>query len=342
MTSKYYARLALGVSMTTVTGLAAAADLTVTAFGGAWEKAYRACFIQPFEKATGKTVEVVLGSPTQWMNQVAANPSKPPLDVIMNSVDSAKVARDRGLVERLTNENIPNLAQLRPQLLQYGAGFGLPMGYGTFGLMYNTEKVKAPPQTWKEFTDGVVAGKWRAAVPGIAYVATPPAFIGLYTIVYDTKLENVQPALDQIKRMRDSGNAVFYSDPNAPLNALRTGDVDMAMYFDGRAWTEHDAGTKQIGFINPAPGAVATSSMAQKVKNGSPLAWQFLNVLASAEGQGCFAEAIQYPAANRNVQYSAKLKARIAPEDRTLWPSYDEISKHTPAWIELWNKQIGR
>lgn len=342
MKTKLISRIAAGALVCAASGFGHAADLTVTAYGGAWEKAYRTCFVQPFEKSTGKTVEVVLGSPTQWMNQIAASPTKPPFDVIMSSVDSAKVARDRGLVERLTAENVPNLAQLKPQLMEFAAGYGLPMGYGTFGLMYNTEKVKNPPQTWKEFTEGVVSGKWRAAVPGIAYVATPPAFIGLYSVVYNAKYDNIQPALDQIKRMRDSGNAVFYSDPNAPLIALRSGDIDMAMYFDGRAWTEYEAGTKQIGFINPAPGAVATSSMAQKVKNGSPLAWQFLNTLASTQGQSCFAEAIQYPAANRNVQYSPKLKSRIAPEDRTLWPSYEEIAKHTPTWIELWNKQIGR
>jgi putative spermidine/putrescine transport system substrate-binding protein len=332
----------MGVSIGLVSGISLAADLTVTAYGGSWEKAYRTCFVQPFEKATGKTVEVVLGSPTQWMNQVAANPSKPPLDVLTNGIDAAKIARDRGLVERLTNESVPNLTQLRPQLLQYGGGFGLPLGYGNFGLMYNAEKIKSPPQTWKEFTDGVVAGKWRAAVPGISYVGTPSGFIALYSIVYDTKFDNIQPALDQIKRMRDSGNTVFYSDPNSPLTALRSGDVDMAMYFDGRAWAEYEAGTKQIGFTNPAPGTVPTSTMGQKVKNGSPLAWQFLNVMASTEGQSCFAEAMQYPAANRNVQYSPKLKSRIAPEDRTLWPSYEDIAKHTPAWIEMWNKQIGR
>lgn len=319
-----------------------AADLTVTAYGGAWEQAYRKCFVQPFEKSTGKTVEVVLGSPTQWLNQISANPAKPPLDVMINTVDSGKIARDRGLVERITVENVPNLSQIRPALLQYGAGSGFPLTYGNFGLMYNAEKVKSPPKTWKEFNEGVVAGKWRAAVPGIAYVATPAGFIGLYATVYGAKLDNIQPALDQIKRLRDSGNAVFYSDPNAPLTAIRSGEIDMAMYFDGRAWTEHDAGTKQIGFINPEPGTVGFPNMAQKVKNGSPLAWQFLNVLASSEAQACFGESIQYPASNRTVEYSSKLKARIAPEDRTIWPPFEDIAKHTPSWIEMWNKQIGR
>jgi len=40
----------------------------------------RAC--APFQKQTGKTVDVVLGAPLQWLNQIAANPKHPPLDVI--------------------------------------------------------------------------------------------------------------------------------------------------------------------------------------------------------------------------------------------------------------------
>src|SRR5690606_21489522 len=49
---------------------AAAADLAVGAFGGVWEQSLRKCAIEPFQKATGKTVEVVLGAPVQWMNQI--------------------------------------------------------------------------------------------------------------------------------------------------------------------------------------------------------------------------------------------------------------------------------
>ncbi len=331
-----------GAALCVTTTVANAADLTVTAFGGSWEQAYRKCFVQPFEKATGKKVDVVLGTPTQWINQIAANPQRPPIDVMVGSVDSGKIARDRGLVEKISATEVPNIVQLRPKLLEYGSGYGFPVTYGNFGLMYSTTTVKAPPKTWQEFVDGVVAGKWRAGIPGIAYNGTTQGLIALFAKVFGGRVDNVQASLDQIKRLRDSGNVVFYSEPNSPLVALRSGDIDMAMYFDGRAWAEHDAGTSAIGYTNPAPGAVAWPNMAQKVKNSSPLGWKFMDTLASVEGQNCFANAMQYAASNQNVKYSDKVKPRVATEEGSLWISFDDVARNTPAWIEMWNKQIGR
>lgn len=322
--------------------VARAADLTVTAYGGAWEQAYRKCFVQPFEKQTGKTVDVILGSPMQWINQVGANPAHPPIDVMVGLVDSGEIARERGLVDKISDTEIPNLKQLKPNMLGYGKGYGFPIAFGDFGLMYSKKAVPNPPQTWKEFVDGTVAGKWHAGLPGISYVATAQGVIGLFATVYGGGLDNVQPGLDQVKRMKASGNVSFYSEPNSPLISLRSGDIDIAMYFDGRAWAEHDANNPDIGYLNPKPGAVAFPTMVQKVKNGSPLGYQFMNVLASAEGQSCFANLLQYSASNRDVKYSDQVRSRIAKDDDSLWLSFDVVSKKTPEWVEMWNKQIGR
>ncbi|MFM0662289.1 ABC transporter substrate-binding protein [Paraburkholderia sediminicola] len=338
------AALAISLSLTAL-GAALpvqAADLTVTAYGGAWEQAYRKCFVQPFEKQTGKSVDVILGSPMQWINQIGANPAHPPIDVMIGLVDSGEIARERGLVEPVTDAQIPNLKQIKPTMLAYGKGYGFPIAFGDFGLMYSKKAVPNPPKTWKEFVDGTVAGKWHAGVPGIAYVATAQGLIGLFGTVYGDGLDNVQPGLDQIQRMKASGNVSFYSEPNSPLIALKSGDIDIAMYFDGRAWAEHDASNPDIGYLNPKPGAVAFPTMVQKVKNGSPLGFQFMNVLASADGQSCFANLLQYSASNQNVKYSDKVKPRVAQDNDSLWLPFDVVSKKTPQWVEIWNKQIGR
>jgi len=319
-----------------------AADLTVTAYGGSWEQAYQKCFVKPFEKQTGKSVDVILGSPMQWINQVGANPTHPPIDVMVGLVDSGEIAQQRGLVDTISDAQIPNLKEIKPKMLALGKGYGFPIAFGDFGLMYSKKAVPNPPKTWKEFVDGTVSGKWHAELPGISYVGTAQGLIGLFAQIYGGSLDNVQPGLDQIKRMKDSGNVTFYSEANSPLLALKSGDADIAMYFDGRAWAEHDASNPDIAYLNPQPGAVAFPTMVQKVKNGSPLAYQFMNVLASSEGQSCFANILQYSASNSQVKYSASVAPRIAKDDDSMWLSFDTVSKKTPAWIELWNKQIGR
>lgn len=322
--------------------LSSAADLTVTAFGGSWEKAYRECFVDPFVKQTGKTVDVVLGSPMQWINQIGANTAKPPIDVMIGLVDSGEVARQKGLVEPLKEADVPNLTLLKPNMLAHGSGYGFPIAFGDFGLMYSQKAVKNPPQSWKEFVDGTIAGKYQVALPGIAYVGNTQGLIALFAMLYGGSLDNAQPGLDQIKRMVDSGNVTFYSEPNSPLTAIKAGEIDMAMYFDGRAWAEHDANNKDIGYLNPKPGAVAFPTMVQKVKNGSPLGYQFINMLASNEGQTCFANRMQYSASNKNVVYIDAVKPRIAKDEESMWLDFQQVSKLTPTWVEMWNKQIGR
>jgi putative spermidine/putrescine transport system substrate-binding protein len=164
----------------------------------------------------------------------------------------------------------------------------------------------------------------------------------LFSKVFGGSSDNIQVALDQIKKMSDSENVTFYSDPNTPLIALRSGDIDIAMYFDGRAWAEHDTANPKVGYINPAPGAVAFPNMVQLVKNASPLAIQFVRELAAADGQTCFGNAMQYTASNTKVKYLPNVQARVATDDNSLWVDFDDIAKNTPTWIETWNKQIGR
>ncbi len=118
--------LVAGVMAFSSVASASAADLTVGAFGGVWEQSLRKCVVEPFQKRTGKTVDVVLGAPVQWLNQIAASPNKPPLDVIYNPSETSYDAIDRGLVDLLTTEKVPNLADVRPEFKDLGKGYGVP------------------------------------------------------------------------------------------------------------------------------------------------------------------------------------------------------------------------
>ncbi|MCJ9712862.1 hypothetical protein LWS69_27870, partial [Bordetella hinzii] len=103
---KRYGWAAAALACWSLGNSAQAADLTVTAFGGIWEQNYRKCVIEPFEKQTGKKVDVVLGTPAQWLNQIAANPQKPPIDVVTNTTDTGYEAIRRGLVDAFSDKDV--------------------------------------------------------------------------------------------------------------------------------------------------------------------------------------------------------------------------------------------
>ncbi len=324
-------------------GQARAADLVVGAFGGVWEQSLRKCVIAPFEKQTGKTVDVVLGAPLQWLNQIAANPTKPPLDVIYNATETSFDAGARGLIDKFTPENVPNIALEKPEFANITGGYGAIHNYGAMGIIYNSKTVKDPPKTWKDFVEGTISGKWKASMPDVAYPSGGLTIsVWYFAKIFGGDVNNVEPGLTQIKRMSDSGNLSFWTDPNSVLNGLKSGDLDMALYWDGRAYSFIDDGNGDFKYYSPEPGVVVAMTWIQKIKNGSPLGYEFANVALSKEAQSCFGSAIRYGIANKDATFDPKIADEITPTSILVFPPYKEIGALQGAWIEKWNKEIGR
>lgn len=322
---------------------AQAADITIGAFGGIWEQSLRRCMIEPWQKATGKTAEVVLGTPTQWLNQVAASRGKPPLDVFYMPTENAYDAIGRGLVDRFSTETVPNAQNLLPKFMPLGDGWGSPHNYGGMGLIYNAKTIKDPPKTWKDFVEGTIAGKWKASMPTISYPS------GGFTVSvwwmakqFGGDVDNIAPGLAQVKKMQASGNIGFWSDPNAVLNQLKSGDIDIAMYWDGRAWAFIDGGNDEFKYYTPSPGVVVGLTWIQKVKGGSDAAYSFADFSLSKEAQSCFGSAIRYGVANKGAVFDPKIAHEITPEADLVFPPFKEIAPLQNQWLETWNKEIGR
>lgn len=322
-------------------GPAQAADLVVTAYGGVWEKYFRECYVAEFEKRTGKTVEVVLGNPVQWLNQITANPQKPPIDVIVNTIDSAYEAARRGVVDKFDPAKLPNLKDIEPRFVEAGQGYGTILNYGAMGIAYNEKAVKNPPKTWQEFVERTIKGEWKAAIPGINYLATPTTVIWLYATVFGGNIDDIEPGLKQIKAMKASGNLVFWNDVNEFLNLLKSEEIDIGMYWDGRTWDFHDKGNSEVKYVNPTPGAVISPTLIQKVKNGSDLGWQFIDLALSPEPQACWGNALQYGMSNTKVTYTPKAAPRITKFSEILWPPFEKVPAVVGGWVEKWNKEIG-
>jgi putative spermidine/putrescine transport system substrate-binding protein len=322
---------------------ASAADLTVGAFGGIWEQSLRKCVVEPFQKRTGKTVDVVLGAPLQWLNQIAASPNKPPLDVIYIPSETAYDAIDRGLVDLFTTEKVPNIADVLPQFKDLGKGYGVPHNYGAMGIIYNGQTVKDPPKDWKAFVEGTVAGKWKASMPGVNYPSAGLAIsVWMFADLFGGGVDNIAPGLAQIKRMQKSGNLAFWTDPNSVLNGLKGGDIDMALYWDGRAWAFIDDNNSDFKYSSPGPGVGVGLTWVQKIKNSSDLGYDFVNSTLSKEAQSCFGSAVRYGVTNKNAVFDPKIKHEITDTSIIVFPPYRQIVPHQSSWVETWNKEIGR
>lgn len=76
---------------------------------------------------------------------------------------------DSGLLLPLDLNNIPNYTALSPSfkkldhLVKEGVHYGLPFGWGPYGLAYNTEKFETPPSTWSALWQSQHQGKYSIA-----------------------------------------------------------------------------------------------------------------------------------------------------------------------------------
>jgi len=334
--------LLLSVVLAAAPTLAHAADVVVASLGGIWETATRECFVAPYEKQTGKKALVVLGTSAQWVNQVAANPSKPPIDLILVAPDMVIENVKRGLVDPFTVDKLPVLKDMDPQMLAIGQGHGVVVGFSSMGLAYNKKTVKNPPKTWDEFVTRTEKGEWEAAIQGMKQGSTPSTVLWALAKNYGGGADNIDPAFDAIKRMRAGGHMRVWNDMNEFLNLIKTGEIDIGMYWEGRTWAFHDDGNPEIGFIKPKPGVAIHSTLVQKPKNSNEEAWNFLNVMLSEPAMSCFGNRMQYGVGNAKAVYSPAVADRITKLDEILWPPYDKIAPNVRAWVERWNKEVER
>ncbi|UZF94951.1 extracellular solute-binding protein [Bosea sp. NBC_00550] len=311
--------------------------ITVTAFGGIWEQTIRDVMVPDFTKRTGVRANVLIGGPQQWMAQIEANRAKPPIDVLMNTVDLALIAGKTGLVEPMAKDKVPNLADVPARFLDVVEGNGVLFTYGAWGLAYH-ERVKQPPKSFKEFVEGTIKGRWRASLPSAAYTGTPQILIWSLADALGGSVDNVTPAFEAIKQMK--ANSVFWTGISDPLTQLESGEADVAVYVDGRAWAHFDAGAKWIRYVNPTEGGVMQPSIAQKVKNGSDAAWEYINSLLSPGPQAEVAKRMNFGVSNSKVDYPEPLGSRITPWQETRWPPFEKTGIAQREWLDRWNREI--
>jgi putative spermidine/putrescine transport system substrate-binding protein len=318
---------------------AAGSTITVTALGGIWEEAVRSCFVAPYEKVTGNTAHVLIGSPSQWLSQIEANPAKPPIDVLVTIPDLAIAAARKGLMEPFSDARLSNLKDIPKPFIDGVEGFGAVFDYGVAGLTWHRERVKNPPKSFAEFVDRTAKGEWQAMLPGVGYAVTPIMAIWALSKAFGGGVDNVDPFFAAVKKM--GKNVSFWNSPNDFENALSTGDADIGIYFDGRTWSWYDSGAKFVDFLNPSEGGSINAIAVQKPKNANDAAWAYVDVILGATAELEFSKKLNYGVTNSNVVYPPALAARITLWQKAAFPPYAAIAEKRNAWVDRWNREIG-
>jgi putative spermidine/putrescine transport system substrate-binding protein len=317
-------------------------SIVVTSYGGVWVDAVKN-FVGCFKAATGVDAKILIGTPTEWHAKILANPSNPPINVLVGVDYDTFKGIEAGIFEKITPEKVPNLKDIRKEFYEPYDSFAATLDWGAFGLLYNKRKIKNPPTSWKEFFDRTLKGEFGKKV-SLPSINSPSGGHTIWTWAYlhGGDVENVDPAFKLLKDVAPY-NVKYWVGMPEPLQLIDTGEVDIVVYPDGRAWAFIDGGKDWAGYVNPKPGGYLAQVQIGVVKNSPPVTWEYLNCALAPEPQLGFAKVLRgYGVSNSRVNLPDDLKQRVTPWDQALFPPLRTIAKKMPQWLERWNKEVGR
>jgi spermidine/putrescine transport system substrate-binding protein len=295
-------KILLGLSLAALASTASAANLVISN----WDGYMAPDAMDAFKTATGNTGEVVKHATNEEiMGKLVASGGKG-YDVVFVSSPFAEVLNKLGLTETIDASKVPNLANLYPEAasLAYDPGntFSVPYTWGTTGLCYRSDLVKAEPSSWNDLlkpaddikgkTTMLATDRWLLAAgqlaQGISVNETDPA-----------KMEQVKNTLIEAKKtLLAYDDTTFYAK-------LVSGEALMVQAWDG--WCNYGiTDNKDIKYVIPKEGSDlwVDTMVVLKASENKDAAFQFINFMLDTKNHAWAAENILYKVPNKAAMES--------------------------------------
>ena len=314
----------LGLSLAALASTASAANLVISN----WDGYMAPDAMDAFKAATGNTGEVVKHATNEEiMGKLVASGGKG-YDVVFVSSPFAEVLNKLGLTETIDASKVPNLANLYPEAasLAYDPGntFSVPYTWGTTGLCYRSDLVKAEPASWNDLlkpaddikgkTTMLATDRWLLAagqlVDGFSVNETDPA-----------KMEQVKNTLIEAKKtLLAYDDTTFYAK-------LVSGEALMVQAWDG--WCNYGiTDNKDIKYVIPKEGSDlwVDTMVVLKASENKDAAFQFINFMLDTKNHAWAAENILYKVPNKAAMES--LPAELSTTYPNMAMPVAELTKY--------------
>jgi putative spermidine/putrescine transport system substrate-binding protein len=344
-----HGRLGLAAALAWL-GLASATDaraqatLVINSFGGAYEELHRKLVIAPFEKQHNVKIQVVTAYSADALAQLRAQKASPRFDVVHFSGGQEVTAAQEGLLAPIPAAQVPNVRLLYPFAVRgLERGEGPVYSVAAVGLLYNADKVKTPPASWKDLLRPEYKGRVM-----LTDISNTYGMLSLLMLnrVHQGSLENLQPGLDVVKKLLAEDAVVVKTSPEIQQNFAQ-GNAWVAPYAQDYAYTLRKAGLP-VRFVLPAEGAAGTFITINLVKGrpNTELALKFIDFSLRAEAQAGWAEALRYSPTSPAVSLPADVAGDVIYGEAAVGKlvGFDpvKVSELRPRWVDLWNRTLAR
>jgi spermidine/putrescine transport system substrate-binding protein len=254
-----------------------------------------------FEKETGIKVKNLGGysKDAEWFAKVKTGES---FDFIIPGANYAVTAIKAGMFNPIELNRVPNYTNLgssqhMSEFMKDGKDYVVPWCTVIYAMIYNTDKIKETPDTWKLCWDSKYKGK-------VSMNDRSSTQIPIAALVLGDDPNNPQK-WDEIKRILIEQKALvlkYWADHQAAIEMFSRGDAWIGMHTDGRIRGGMRKGA-HIDLSIPKEGAMYlldTLAIPSTSKNPE-MAHEFINFCLKPESGITLMETLSYRSANEEA-----------------------------------------
>ncbi len=318
--------------------------LVINSFGGAYETTHRKAVIDAFERQNNVKINVVTVYSADALAQLRAQKSAPQFDVIHFSGGQEAVAAKEGLLEKMSPADLPTNGKSLYPFATAGLerGEGPVMQVAAMGLIYQTEKVKPTPTSWKDVLDAKFKGHIVLTDFSNSYGLLSALMLNQ---ALGGTLDNVDPGFKALQSVIKDATVISRS-PDIQLNFAQN-DAWLAPYAQDYAYALRKAGVP-AKFVPPQEG-VAGSLITINAVAGRPnrdLAMKFIDFSLRAEAQEMWAKDLRYSPVNKDLKLDPETAGDVIYGEEAVKKLvvFDpiKIGEKRQGWVNQWNRMIGK
>ena len=314
------------VFLLTGTGFALAEELALLT----WKGYAPVDLVEKFQKETGITVKVTYSNNEEMIAKLRATRgagfdlAQPSQDRISSVQQQFKIYQPIDLSKVDTKQIIPSMLEaVKKNTMVGGKSHAVPFCWGTSGLVVN-KKFAPNASDYSDLLNAFYNGR-------ISYRLKRPTLIALAFAMGENpfaKYSNEKAYQDLMSRigtaMIDAKPFVksYWTNGDALLESMRSGEVHLAMAWDGAGWKLHTE-DPNIDFVAPRSGALGwidTFAIPAKAKNVAG-AYKWINFMLRPENAAAFTNAEKYGTASNGAnQY---LEASVRANFERSFPMRD-------------------
>jgi spermidine/putrescine-binding protein len=314
--------------------------LNVNGFGGAFDDVLKAGVAKPLKDKYGIEVVYHPGTALQAISKIMAARDNPPLDILMNDSPNMPTLIADGVIDQVTEQEIPSLAQLWKPAREFG-NHGVPFMFASVVLSYNKERIKNPPASYLDLARPEYRG--RVAMFNLENNG------GVLTLLALAEaggggVNNIEPGFAKLRELKPNLVSTPAANP-ALVQLFQQGEAWVAANWIGRALALQADGFP-VETVVPKEGMYAVLTYVNLVKNSTKraAALKYLEQQISAEAQVAMATKFFYAPTNVTVKLPADVGKKVVlyGDDIKLAKRADwaAIAKNRGAWIERWNREM--